>query len=84
MSNTLFFFRGLPIKKDKLVNSYDVDEENNDAQSGDYTVAVVNNPLYAENEGDIDTYLKEELAGREDELEVLDSAWSRGATDVSI
>ena len=55
-------------KKERLINGND-----DDIKDGGYTeVAVVDNPLYAENEGEVDTYLKEELATEheEDEIEV--------------
>ena len=43
-------------KKEMLINS------NEDEDGRSYTeVAVVDNPLYAENEGEIATYLKEEV-----------------------
>ena len=50
-------------KKERLVSS-------DDAEGKDYTeVAVVDNPLYAENEGDVEAYLKEDLAAEHDEDE---------------
>ena len=49
-------------KKEMLINS----NEEQDGRS--YTeVAVVDNPLYAENEGDVATYMKEDLAAEHDE-----------------
>jgi hypothetical protein len=51
-------------KKERLVNS-------DDAEGKDYTeVAVVDNPLYAENEGDVEAYLKEDLAAEYEEDEI--------------
>ena len=51
-------------KKEKLVNS-------NEDEDGGYTeVAVVDNPLYAENEGEVAAYLGEEIEKAEDEAEV--------------
>ena len=50
-------------KKERLVND-------NDAEEKDYTeVAVVDNPLYGENEGDVEAYLKEDLATEHEEDE---------------
>ena len=65
-------FSHMPVtkKNQKLINSDELEEDDNDDHN-DYTVAVVDNPLYAENEGDIDNYIKEELGEDEDELEVL-------------
>ena len=49
-----------------LINS------NEDEDGGGYTeVAVVDNPLYAENEGDVAAYMKEEL-GEEHEEDILE------------
>lgn len=52
------------IKKERFKNE---DEEDRD----DYTVAVVDNPLYAENEAD--TFMKEELGEYEDEIQVINN-----------
>lgn len=55
-------------KKEWLINQNE--EEDGNASLKDYTVAVVDNPLYAENEGDVDAYMKE-LGEDEEELEVI-------------
>lgn len=52
-------------KKERLVNSNGEEEGHED-----YTVAVVDNPLYAENEGELNDYLKEEFEEDKDGLEV--------------
>lgn len=50
-------------KKERLISS-------DDAEGKDYTeVAVVDNPLYAENEGDVEAYLKEDLTAEHEEDE---------------
>ena len=52
-------------KKERLVDS----NEEGDGKS--YTeVAVVDNPLYAENEGDVEAYLAEDIEKPEDEDEL--------------
>lgn len=63
----LFYSHMSISKKERLVNDYDDKDDN--ADPGDYTVAVVDNPLYAENEGDVEAYMKEELGMDEDELQ---------------
>ena len=45
------------------------DDEQDDVNNSEYTVAIVDNPLYAENEGDIDEFFKTELEGEEEQRE---------------
>ena len=55
-------------KKERLGGSNeDERDDDDDVREGD-TFAVVENPLYGENEGDIDAYLKEELEETEKEV----------------
>ena len=52
-------------KKERLINGND-----DNIRDGEFSeVAVVDNPLYAENEGDIDAYMKEELATEHEDNE---------------
>ena len=45
------------------------EDERDDVNNSEYTVAIVDNPLYAENEGDIDEFFNTELEGEEEERE---------------
>ena len=45
------------------------EDEQDDVNNSEYTVAIVDNPLYAENEGDIDEFFNTELEGEEEERE---------------
>ena len=57
-------------KKERLGgnNSKQDDDEEDDKSQGGGTFAVVENPLYAENEGDLDAFVEEELEEYEAEV----------------
>ena len=61
-------------KKEWLISHSE--EEDGNTGHNDYTVAIVDNPLYAENEGEVDAYLKEELGEEEEDLEVYSSLYT--------